>query len=579
MQNKSPQLNIIYYYFIFFTFSCFCSSLAFDWKCAGCKTGVEVLRYLYEQNYTTTEILKTAEYVCRHFADQDSFVCRGITSQFKDEFLYVLGKLVFQPSQLCGLILNGCGTPINPFDTNWNVTLPPYPTTFKKLNSKSSTNQTNRTTPIRILQLSDIHFDPDYLEGSEADCEGPVCCFKKPKKGMPLRKKAGYWGTAARCDIPLRTVENLLEHINRTHKLDFVLLSGDYLHHRDWEYTREGHLSAIANLSKLLQQHLPEIPIFWALGNHEAVPVNAFGPHFVPEQFRPTWMYQALLTEAHKTDKGHLPDEADESFVYRGSYAVDYGNLRLISLNNGYCDNTNMFIYINQTDPDGSLTWLVDQLWNAEKNGKFVYILSHIPPGDEECLESWSRNYYRIVIRFEQTIKGQFFGHTHYDSFSLFFTDMNNRGTAPLSVLFTAPSVTTFEGLNPAYRIYSVNPTDWEILDFETYFLNLSNTQTSKQSPKWEFLYSAKDEYKLNDLSASEWNELIKRIEKDPEIIRKFNRNYIRRDDAFCGKKCMEKRICSIRASHHNEKELCKDEDRNRRIKLKLKAIINFFDF
>jgi len=34
-------------------------------------------------NYTKTEILNTAEYVCRHFADQESFVCRGITSQFK----------------------------------------------------------------------------------------------------------------------------------------------------------------------------------------------------------------------------------------------------------------------------------------------------------------------------------------------------------------------------------------------------------------------------------------------------------------------------------------------------------------
>jgi len=49
---------------------------------------------------------------------------------------------------------------------------------------------------------------------------------------------------------------------------------------------------------------------------------------------------------------------------------------------------------------------------------------------------------------------------------------MNNRGTAPLSVLFTSPSVSTFEEINPAYRIYSVNPTDWEILDYEV-FLNL----------------------------------------------------------------------------------------------------------
>jgi hypothetical protein len=80
-------------------------------------------------------------------------------------------------------------------------------------------------------------------------------------------------------------------------------------------YSREGHKTAFSNLSSLLQRHLPEIPIFWAIGNHEAVPVNAFATHFVPERFRPTWMYQAILNEAHKTDKGQLPVEADESFI------------------------------------------------------------------------------------------------------------------------------------------------------------------------------------------------------------------------------------------------------------------------
>ncbi|CAK5048730.1 unnamed protein product [Meloidogyne enterolobii] len=123
-----------------------------------------------------------------------------------------------------------------------NVSLPPSPPNFKYF-TKSSKNQTNKTTPIRILQLSDIHFDPAYLEGSEADCEEPVCCIKMPKKGESVKKKAGYWGTAAKCDIPLRTVENLLEHINRTHKLDFVLLSGDYLHHRDWGNSLFYHLN------------------------------------------------------------------------------------------------------------------------------------------------------------------------------------------------------------------------------------------------------------------------------------------------------------------------------------------------
>ena len=78
------------------------SFIAFSGKCLGCEAGVEVLRFLFEvldefkwfkyfwkiqQNATLSEIVKTADYICRHFADQDSFVCRGITSQFQVQFM------------------------------------------------------------------------------------------------------------------------------------------------------------------------------------------------------------------------------------------------------------------------------------------------------------------------------------------------------------------------------------------------------------------------------------------------------------------------------------------------------------
>jgi len=47
-----------------------------------------------------------------------------------------------------------------------------------------------------------------------------------------------------------------------------------------------------------------------------------------------------------------------------------------------------MFIYINQTDPDGSLTWLVNQLWNAEKSGKACFLKL------KEC------NFLRVINRY-----------------------------------------------------------------------------------------------------------------------------------------------------------------------------------
>lgn len=546
------------------------STSAFSWQhpiCVGCRAAVGVLRFLYERNATATEILNTANFVCRIFAHQDAFVCRGMIGQFQDEFLYVLGQLVFRPSQLCGLMVRDCGTPIDPFDGNWEVPLPPKASPVPENENlhrgarslahlrAERVQQQEVVTPLRILQISDIHFDSGYSAGSEADCTQPACCVQQvdhPKRA------AGWWGTAAKCDVPLRTVENMLEHISRTQqKLDFVFLSGDYLDHRDWDYTRAKHVTAISDISALLQRHFPDVPVFWTLGNHEGVPVNAFAPHFVPERFRPEWMYRAFLEAGHRTAPGKLPPTVDESAIYRGSYAVDLSpKLKLISLNTGYCETTNMFIYINQTDPDGSLTWLVQQLWEAEKTGQSIYILAHIPPGDEECLESWSRNYYRIIIRFADTIRAQFFGHTHVDSFLMFYANMDNPLSKPVSMLFTAPSVTTFEDVNPAYRIYTADPVTHQLLDYETFFLNLTAI-VSTAPPEWELLYTAKSEYGLKDMSAAEWNALIGRIESEPDWARKFNRNYVRRDDVPCDAACLAKRVCAIRAAHHNPKALC----------------------
>lgn len=45
----------------------------------------------------------------------------------------------------------------------------------------------------------------------------------------------------------------------------------------------------------------------------------------------------------------------------------------------------------------------------------------HIPPGHSDCLKVWSRNYYAIISRYESIITAQFFGHTHFDEFEVFY--------------------------------------------------------------------------------------------------------------------------------------------------------------
>lgn len=62
-----------------------------------------------------------------------------------------------------------------------------------------------------------------------------------------------------------------------------------------------------------------------------------------------------------------------------------------------------------------------------------------------------------MFLRFKDTIKAQFFGHVHVDSFKMFYEDMNDPNSKPTNVLFLAPSVTTFTNFNPAYRLYKID--------------------------------------------------------------------------------------------------------------------------
>lgn len=57
--------------------------------------------------------------------------------------------------------------------------------------------------------------------------------------------------------------------------------------------------------------------------------------------------------------------------------------------------------------------------------------------------------------RYETTITAQFFGHTHFDEFELFY-DTENLGRA-VSVAYIGPSVTPYVNLNPGYRIYYID--------------------------------------------------------------------------------------------------------------------------
>ena len=119
----------------------------------------------------------------------------------------------------------------------------------------------------------------------------------------------------------------------------------------------------------------------------------------------------------------------------------------------------------------------METLLQAEKDGEFVHILAHIPPGDKSCFVSWSREFRKIVNRFSHIISAQFNGHTHNDEFKVFYNP--NDTTKIVNVAWNGGSITSYSDLNPNYKVYDVNANDYVssffISSFQTFifFLNI----------------------------------------------------------------------------------------------------------
>ena len=76
-----------------------------------------------------------------------------------------------------------------------------------------------------------------------------------------------------------------------------------------------------------------------------------------------------------------------ENIEILGSYTTKLTpGFRIISLNMNYCYKENYYNFLNLTDPNGILSWLINELQTAENNHELVHIIGHIPSG-HDCTE------------------------------------------------------------------------------------------------------------------------------------------------------------------------------------------------
>ncbi|KAK2727956.1 sphingomyelin phosphodiesterase-like [Artemia franciscana] len=527
-------------------------------SCNACKAGVGLLQHYVDAGKNHAEIISAAVKVCITMKIESKRVCEGIIHLMGDEVLYVMSRLVLTADEICGFVIGDvCGHPFNPYH-EWEVILPPIPKPVTR-----AVVPVEDAPALKVLHLSDTHLDPYYVEGTNAACNEPLCCRITSGYSKSVVDGAGYWGDYRKCDMPRRTLESMFQHIATQHPdLDYIVWTGDIPPHDVWNQTRKENIHVLRETVQLFNFYFPNTRVFPALGNHESVPVNSFPPPFVESYQSVDWLYKELELQWRKW----LPASASPTVLKGGFYSVlAKPGFRIISLNMNFCNNKNWWLLLNSTDPVQELQWLIYELQSAEFNGEKVHILGHIPPGHSDCLKVWSHNYYRIINRYEATVTAQFFGHTHFDEYEVFYDeDFRSRAT---NIAYIGPSVSPYYGLNPGYRVYKIDG-DYKtstraVVDHENWVMNLAEANRYPHlPPRWYKLYSAKEAYGMTSLSPQEWDSLVYRMAMDDDLFQNYYWFYWKGSSArqLCDADCKKRLLCDLKSGRSNDRvETCNE--------------------
>ena len=542
--------------------------------CMLCKEIFVELQKLAEEGKTEDEIAKTINEFCILFKFEDETVCTLGVREFRDEVLTVINTVGLNGDEVCGIILGpSCATPYDPFNQTWSVKMPntPKPPVTEMPLPATGAKQT------RILHITDIHYDAMYREGLSIDCGEPLCC-REPNKPSTTNG-AHKWGEF-QCDLSVVLLHNFMEKVvAMKEEYDVIYVTGDLPPHNVWNQSREDQKNAMSYVINLFKEMIPpDKKVYFAVGNHEGVPVDAFPPINVKEAHSGQWLRDFLS----QMWSYWLPEDTRKTIQQGIFYStLVQPGLRLVSLNMNYCNNKNMWLLINSTDPAGQLAWLASTLQSAEDSGERVHIIGHIPSGGVDCIKTWSWQYFKILLRYENTITAQFMGHTHSDIFTVYF-DPDNL-TRPFSVLFTAGSVTPRSDLNPGFKLYSVDGgykgCSWGVLDYTSYIMDLMQVDRDDK-PVWNVQYKASDVYGIPAGYPRYMSELLTEFGGNDTLFGKYI-DYRAKSapHSVCAGSCKKSVLCEMRCGRsHDTVTFCGDLNErerkyhNKRIQEELKC-------
>ncbi|KAH9838385.1 sphingomyelin phosphodiesterase [Rhodofomes roseus] len=430
---------------------------------------------------------------------------------------------------------------------------------------------------MKVLHLSDLHIDPRYMVGSEANCTTGLCCRAGGMAASNTSSIPAPWFGSYLCDSPLSLVAATLQSIpvltgTQDSPFNWTIYTGDLLSHDAFnELSREYTLYTETVVYDLMKRMLNTGPVYAVLGNHDTYMTAMSSPYNIGGGFEGqfNWDYEHLAA-LWELEGWIGPESAQQARTNYAAYSVQrQDGLRIVTLNTEFWYTQNAYNYINlsSSDNSGMLRFLTDELQAAEDAGDRAWILGHVPSGYDTAdpISNPTNLFYQIVDRYSpHVIAGVFFGHTHKDQLHLFYANngtVMNAETA-LAVAWLGPSVTPLTDYNAGFRVYEVDSGTFEVLDSYTWYADVNSFPgldgQAAYGPEFQFEYSARDIYGSavpdwgpNDpLNATWWHRVTEAMESDSALVETYTKLMTKSSVKTppCTGSCINQTICAIRS-------------------------------
>ncbi|HMS64897.1 MAG TPA: metallophosphoesterase [Ignavibacteria bacterium] len=416
----------------------------------------------------------------------------------------------------------------------------------------------------KFLNFSDIHFDPFYdstlvMELLYSDSDEWENIYSRSK----INSVSNY---GSDCNfILLKSALN--EMTLRIPHPDFIIINGDFMSHNFNEDF--SHFTGIENsdtlnlfiektirfITSVIVKHYPGKQIFPVLGNDDAYCGNYM--------IEPDGGFVKMAAEVWEP----MVNINGNNFSFRkdfskGGYCTadlpGDGSVKMILMNTVFFSPKYRNLCGDTTANPGKdeLIWLSEELEKCRQKNQKVYLSYHIPPGidifgtingkgncEEKIFSSWKKEYndefIKLVNEYSSVIIAQFGGHFHRDDFRIFFNE-----SVPVSYLHITSSISPVYGNNPSFQVFSYNTANYNISDYETFYLNLSEV---KDNTIWEGGYSFQNAFTQRSYDVNSLKNVYELIKSDAVVreiyikyytsdnVKVFNKDYKNWLYNYCG--------------------------------------------